>query len=206
MGTLQSARENRTARARGARGVAYVAGGLIVAFLLAGCELVERLTEDPPPKKPVAAGTEATESDTAEGKAAKGEAAEIKSAEGEAEAVTAAETEPATPVASVPPSDDPRLILRVPFETGKADLPEESQAALTVLAGWIPGNPSATPEIYAYWNAASEDPNQAKTFSLKRGMVVRTFLKERGANVPRIYLQPVDDPDPNLIDLLRPLP
>jgi outer membrane protein OmpA-like peptidoglycan-associated protein len=187
MGARQSPKENR---AQGARGIAYLAGGLVAAFLLSGCELVEQLTEDPPPKKAAAAESEAVEADAAESEAAEAEA----------------EAEPATPVASVTPSDDPRLILRVPFETGKADLPEESEAALTVLAGWIPGNPSATPEIYAYWNAASEDPNQAKTFSLKRGMVVRTFLKERGANVPRIYLQPVDDPDPNLIDLLRPLP
>jgi hypothetical protein len=190
MGALQGAMKNR---ARGARGVAYLAGGLVVAFLLAGCELVEQLTEDEPPNKAAAA-----QSGTAEGEAAEGEAAATEAAE--------AEAEPAAPVATIPPSDDPRVILRVPFETGDAELPEESQAALTALAGQIPGNPSATPEIFAYWSAASEDLSRAKFFALKRGMVVRSFLKEHGAMVPRIRLLPVSDLDPNLVDLLRPLP
>jgi len=185
MGALQGTKKNG---AQGVRAMAYLAGGLVAAFLLSGCELVERLSEDPPPKKAAAA-----ESQAAEAGAAEGEVAE-------------AEAEPAAPLATVTPSDDPRLILRVPFETGKAELAEDSQAALTDLAGSIPGNPSATPEIFAYWSAASEDRNRAKFFALKRGMVVRTFLKERGAVVPRIRLVPVDDPDPNLIDLLRPLP
>jgi outer membrane protein OmpA-like peptidoglycan-associated protein len=164
----------------------YLAGGLVAAFLLSGCEFVERLSEDPPPKKAATAESQAAEADAAGGEVA--------------------EAEPTTPVAAVTASDDPRLILRVPFETGKAELAEESQAELTDLAGSIPGNPSATPEIFAYWSAASEDLSRAKFFALKRGMVVRTFLKERGAVVPRIRLVPVDDPDPNLIDLLRPLP
>jgi outer membrane protein OmpA-like peptidoglycan-associated protein len=184
MSALQDARKNRV---RGTRGVAYLAGGLVAAFLLASCELVEKLTEDPPPKKAVA-----TESETAEGQAAVAES-------------EAPEAEPAEPVATIPPSDDLRLVLRVPFETGEAALSEESQAALTVLAGQIPGNPATTPEILAYWNAASEDPSRAKFFSLKRGMVVRSFLKEHGAVVPRIRLQPVSDLDPDLVDLISPL-
>ena len=185
MGALRGAKDNG---AQGVRAITYLAGGLVVAFLLSGCELVERLSEDPPPKKAAAAESQAGEADAA------------------GDEVAEAEAEPATPVATVTASDDPRLILRVPFETGKAELAEESQAELTDLAGSIPGNPSATPEIFAYWSAASEDLSRAKFFALKRGMVVRTFLKERGAVVPRIRLVPVDDPDPNLIDLLRPLP
>jgi hypothetical protein len=36
-------------------------------------------------------------------------------------------------------------------------------------------------------------------------MVVRSFLKEHGAVVPRIRLQPVSDLDPDLVDLISPL-
>ena len=106
MGALQGTKKNG---AQGVRAIAYLAGGLVAAFLLSGCELVERLSEDPPPKKAAAA-----ESQTAEADAAGGEVAE-------------AEAEPAAPVATVTASDDPRLILRVPFETGKAELAEESE-------------------------------------------------------------------------------
>jgi hypothetical protein len=166
------------------------AAGLAVAVLLAGCGLTEVFGDDDPPPKKVA---------RAESGEAAGEEAESATAQADGEA------EPAEPLLPIPPDDDPRLLLRVSFEPGAAELSEQAQADLADLAPLISASLSLAPDIFAYWGATEDqDPSRTKFFSLKRGMVVRSFLKEHGARVPRIRLREVADAAPDLIDVVRP--
>lgn len=122
----------------------------------------------------------------------------------EAAAVEAeAAAEPAPPAPKLPPLDDPRLAVRIGFEPDDAELGEAAQQDLSALAVALALAPGTPPEIHAYWRAEAEEESRAKTFALKRGMRVRTFLKDQGVVLPRIVLTRLQDQPGDLVDILR---
>ena len=105
--------------------------------------------------------------------------------------------------AVLPSDDDPSIELRVRFSEGEAVLTDRSQTELAGLAESLRESAASPVEILAYWSGASEKSGREKLYSLKRGMTVRSFLKDYGVPTTRIVLKEVNDADsaPSLIDI-----
>ncbi len=115
--------------------------------------------------------------------------------------VAPAEAEPTVP--RLPPADAADLALRIAFEDGRSDLSSGAQSGLSALALSYGGRSAPAIEIHAYWSSDTENVSGTKTFSLKRGMVVRSYLKARGLNLPRITLKQVQDDPAHFVDIVR---
>ena len=105
--------------------------------------------------------------------------------------------------AVLPSDDDPSIKLRVRFSEGEAVLTHQSRTELAGLADSLRESAASPVEILAYWSGASEKSGREKLYSLKRGMTVRSFLKDYGVPTTRIVLKEVNDADsaPSLIDI-----
>ena len=105
--------------------------------------------------------------------------------------------------AVLPSDDDPSIKLRVRFSEGEAVLTDRSQTELAGLAESLRESAASPVEILAYWSGVSEKSGKEKLYSLKRGMTVRSFLKDYGVPTTRIVLKEVNDADsaPSLIDI-----
>ena len=107
------------------------------------------------------------------------------------------------PVPRLPPADAADLALRIAFEDGRSDLSSGAQSNLSALARSYGASSAPVIEIHAYWSSDTENLSGAKMFSLKRGMVVRSYLKARGLNLPRITLKQVQDDSAHFVDIVR---
>ena len=105
--------------------------------------------------------------------------------------------------AVLPSDDDPSIKLRVRFSEGEAVLTHQSRTELAGLADSLRESAASPVEILAYWSGTSEKSGREKLYSLKRGMTVRSFLKDYGVPTTRIVLKEVNDADsaPSLIDI-----
>ena len=106
--------------------------------------------------------------------------------------------------ALLPPQSDPDIALRVEFPGGAVELDESAESELAGLAETLRSSERPNVEIRTYWSSEAEESSKAKMSSLKRGMLVRSYLRSQGILFARIVLHEIaeDQGSPHLIDIV----
>ena len=107
--------------------------------------------------------------------------------------------------AMLPAADDPSIILRLLFPEGGDTLSRQAEADLASLAETLREAKETPIDILAYWHAEQDRISQAKLRSLKRGMAVRSILRDYGVSSTRIVLRQValEADSPQLVDIVK---